>query len=115
MATCRIEPAEFVTNEISPKMRLVPQLMKTEAPSPASTSSGSAQDVVVMTRIARMMAMTAAVMMLIWLSVDVVASALDMAEPVMAPSSPTISRIWSVASICLFGSTVTVKSAFSSL
>ena len=115
MATCRMEPAEFVTKLISPKMRLVPQLMKTETPRPKSTMTGSAQLLVVITKIRKMMAMAAAVMMLIWLSVEVVASALDMAEPVMAPSSPTIWRMASVAAICFSVSIVTLKSAVLSL
>ena len=111
MATCKMEPAELVTKLISPKMRLVPQLINTETPRPSSTRMGSAQLVVVMTRITKIIAMTATVIMLICCSVDVVASALDMAEPVMAPSSPTISRIASVASISFSELTVTVNRA----
>ena len=65
MATCKIEPAELVTKLISPKMRLVPQLMKTETPSPRSTRIGSAQLVVVMTKMSQIIAITATVMMLI--------------------------------------------------
>lgn len=106
-----MEPAELVTKLISPKMRLVPQLINTETPRPSSTRMGSAQLVVVMTRITKIIAMTATVIMLICCSVDVVASALDMAEPVMAPSSPTISRIASVASISFSELTVTVNRA----
>ena len=115
MATCRMLPAEFVTNEISPNTRFVPQLMKTDTPSPASTSTGSAHDSVVSTRTMRMKATAKTVMRPISRSVLVVASADETADPVTAPSSPATERSARTASTSREGSIVTLNRAFPSL
>ena len=86
-------PAALVTNEIVPNARFVPELMATATPSPISMMIGSIQELVVKTRTSRMKMMAATVILLISVTVDSVATAVETADPLMWFASPMISRI----------------------
>ena len=115
MASCKILPAALVTKEISPKIKLLPPLSRMATPRPRKTQSGSSHDFVVRIRISRTKITAKTVMIRISLTVLLVAMAVSTADPVMALSSPMISRISSTAVSSFSSSRVTVKRALPSL
>ena len=105
----------MVTNEIVPNIRLVPLLIIMATPSPAITTIGSIHDVVVSINIMITTKMANTVTKLTSFTVPVVATAVDTAFPVMALSSPIMSRILLTVATFFSSSMVTVNNAFESL
>ena len=108
-------PAALVTKDISPNIRLLPALMTTATPSPASSRNGSAKEVVVRSSTSSTNATAMAAMVEISLTVLVVATAVETALPVMALSSPMIWRMASTAVMRFSLAMVTENSALPSL
>ena len=108
-------PAAFVTNEISPKIKLLPLLIIMAIPKPIITINGSIQDVVVRIKTTSTNITAMTVIFCISETVLVVATAVETALPVIALSSPMISRIASTAEIRQSSSIVTLNNALLSL
>ena len=98
-ASWRIAPVVLVMKQISPKIRLVPMLMRIATPTLSIKSTGSNQEVVVKRRIRK----TRGMMMLIIFTMSELAerwaSTVSTGDPLMALSGPMISRMAPMVSI----------------
>ena len=105
----------MVTKDMVPKIMFVPILMSIATPMVIMKSTGSNQELVVISRIRKMIGTTRS--MIFWTSFAVSDAAITLSttEPDIQFSSPMISRTAATASSSFSSSTVTENSAFPSL